>query len=131
MRILLADDSQAVRAALRLLLEQQSGHQVAGEAQDAINLLSQVIRQCPDAVILDTELPGILPQGKAALRSLSELVETLRMLCPQARIIALSSGQKPASQYVFLQADALLCKSDPPDALLKILLDFADPAAER
>jgi DNA-binding NarL/FixJ family response regulator len=131
MRILLADDSQAVRAALRLLLEQQSGHQVAGEARDAINLLAQVTRQCPDAVILDTELPGILPQGRGALRSLSELVETLRMLCPQVRIIALSSGQKPASQYVFLQADALLCKSDPPDALLKILLDFADPAAER
>jgi DNA-binding NarL/FixJ family response regulator len=123
MQIILADDSANVRSALRLVLE-QSGHRLVGEARDAGNLLAQAARACPDVVILDAELEGIQPHSRPALRSLAELVETLRLLCPQTRIIALSSRPRSDAEMEKIHADAQACKSDPPDALLEILAGF-------
>jgi DNA-binding NarL/FixJ family response regulator len=57
MRVLLADDRRAVRSALRLLLEQEPGVQVVGEAADATGLLNEppekvlmVVRQVTEKV---------------------------------------------------------------------------------
>lgn len=124
MRILLADGSNEVRSALRLLLEQQAGHMVSGEARDAINLLAQAARCCPEAIILDTELPGIQPYGRPALRSLVELIMTLRLLCPQSRIVTLSRRPKTQAEMLETQADGQMCKSDPPEVLLAVLDGF-------
>jgi two-component system response regulator NreC len=125
MNILLADDSAGVRSALRLVLEQQPGYRVVGEAPDAVNLLAQAARCCPDAILLDTELQGLQPYGRQALRSLVELVETLRLLCPKTRIITLSSRPNPPAEAQAVRADAQACKSDPPEALLAMIAGFA------
>jgi DNA-binding NarL/FixJ family response regulator len=57
MRVLLADDRRAVRSALRLLLEQEPGVKVVGEAADATGLLNEppekvlmVVRQVTEKV---------------------------------------------------------------------------------
>jgi DNA-binding NarL/FixJ family response regulator len=42
MRVLLADDQSKVRSALRLLLKQEPGMSVVGEAVEAEDLLAQV-----------------------------------------------------------------------------------------
>jgi DNA-binding NarL/FixJ family response regulator len=52
MRILLADNLPKVRFALRVLLEQQPGLEVVGEATDAQDLLIQVEATAPDLVLL-------------------------------------------------------------------------------
>ena len=67
MRVLLADDQMKVRSALRLLLEQEPGLSVVGEAAEAKDLLAQVGTERPDLVLLDWELPD---QGGAAILDL-------------------------------------------------------------
>ena len=121
MHILLADANPAVRTALRLLIEQQAGFRVIGECPDAINLFAQVTNRRPDVVLLDVDLPGLQLPRRSVHSSLAELIQTLRSLAPTLRVIALSS--QPTAQIACLraQADAFICKSDPPDALITLL----------
>ena len=51
MRILLADDEPKVRQALRLLLEQQNGVTVIGEAGQAWEALAQLGAHAPDVLL--------------------------------------------------------------------------------
>ena len=125
MRIMLADANPEVRTALRLVLEHQETMVIIGEARDAINLFAQVAHFCPDVVLLDPDLPGLVPTGKRlSTSSLSELINTLHLLCPTICVIGLSS--RPDSEKDCLQAkmDAFACKSDPPDDLIKILINI-------
>ena len=91
MKILLADPHQEVRTALKLVLEQQPDIHVIGEARDTIELFSQVASECPDVVLLDTDLPGLQMSRRMTRSSLAELVEILRKFCPALRVIGLSS----------------------------------------
>jgi DNA-binding NarL/FixJ family response regulator len=125
MRILIADNNQEVLAALRLVLEQRSGMRVAGESRDAVNLLAQVTRCCPDVVLLDADLPGLRLSRLSSRSSLTELVETLHLLCPPIYVIALSSRPNAEKECLQAKVDAFACKSDPPDTLIKILADIS------
>jgi DNA-binding NarL/FixJ family response regulator len=55
-RVLIVDDYQPFRAVARELLE-SAGYIVAGEAADAAEALAAVAADCPDAVLLDVQLP--------------------------------------------------------------------------
>ncbi len=57
LRILLADDSPAVRQALRWLLEDTSGFAVVGEASDGETAVQLSQDLLPDILILDIGLP--------------------------------------------------------------------------
>ncbi|MFO7661095.1 MAG: response regulator transcription factor, partial [Chloroflexota bacterium] len=57
--ILIAESQPATRAALRLLIEQQPGWRLAGEAADVTGLLQQVAGGLVDVVLLDWSLPGL------------------------------------------------------------------------
>ena len=114
MRVLLADDQTKVRSALRLLLEQEPGLSVVGEAAEAEDLLAQVGTECPDLVLLDWELPD---QGGAAT------LAGLRAARPGLMVIALS-GQPEARQAALAAgADAFVSKGDPPERLLAAVDD--------
>ena len=70
MRVFLADDKAEVRSALRLLLEQDMGMTVVGEAAETGALLAQVEVACPDVVLAGRELPGMgMGELLSALRS--------------------------------------------------------------
>lgn len=57
-RVLLADDHAAIRAGLRLMLE-QSGHvEVVGEASDGDVAVRQARALRPDVVLMDVRMPG-------------------------------------------------------------------------
>jgi len=56
-KILIVDDSAAVRRALRDLLEQQEGWQVSGEAANGREAIEQAQRVRPDVVVLDLSMP--------------------------------------------------------------------------
>jgi len=103
--VLLADDQSKVRSALRLVLEQQPGVHILGEAVDTTGLLDWVKTARPDLVLLDWELPGLqaanplIDSGRVpstALRQAQDgssgqgLLPTLRELCPGMAVIALS-----------------------------------------
>ncbi len=58
-RILLADDQQVVRQALRCLLERESDLQVVGETSDGLEIVPLVERLRPDVLITDVAMPGL------------------------------------------------------------------------
>jgi DNA-binding NarL/FixJ family response regulator len=81
MRVLLADDQSKVRSASRLLLEQEPGMSVVGEAVEAEDLLAQVEATQPDLVLLDWELLGLRTD---------DWLSTLRTLYPRLKVIVCS-----------------------------------------
>ncbi|AEE47786.1 response regulator [Cellulomonas fimi] len=57
-RVLLADDHAAIRAGLRLLLE-QGGIEVVGEAADGQAAITNARALRPDVVLMDVRMPGV------------------------------------------------------------------------
>jgi DNA-binding NarL/FixJ family response regulator len=112
LRILIADDEPNVRFALRVLLGQQAEFRTAGEAADAGNLLTQMEADCPDVVLLDWDLGGVMGD---------DLLPAMRQLCPRTAVIILSG--KPGGRLAALAAgaDAFISKADPPEQLLAAL----------
>ena len=112
MRVLLADDQSRVRSALRLVLEQQQGVSILGEAVDATSLLDWVKAACPDLVLLDWELPGL---------ETDSLLSALRARCPHLKVVALSGRPEARQAALDAGADAFVSKGDPPEWLLRTL----------
>ena len=109
MRVLLADDQPKVRLALRLLLEQEQGISVVGEAAEAKALLAQVAAGCPELVLLDWGLPGM---------AVADLLIALRQTCTALTIIVLSGQPEAEQDALRAGADAFVSKTDPPERLL-------------
>ena len=82
LRILLVDDHQIFREALRSLLEKTSNIHVVGEAGDGQLALKLADELSPDIVCLDIGMPGI--NGV-------ETAKTFSIRFPKIRIIALST----------------------------------------
>lgn len=112
MRILIADDQARVRRALRILLTQQPGLQVVGEAAEGGRLLAQAEASSPDVILLEWELPGLAQAGG---------LPALRALCPSAHILVL--GSRPGARQAARSAGAgaFVSKGDPPERLLAAL----------
>lgn len=112
MRAIIADDQMEVRSALRLLLEEKLGMKVIGEAGTAAELVDRARMDCPDLLLLDWELAGMKPGDTLPLHlSLNPLLFVIVFSSlPQNRALALACGAKE-----------FICKSDPPDRLLKAL----------
>lgn len=109
MRILLADDQPKIRFGLRVLLEQQPGVEVVGEAADGPDLLSQARATSPDLVLLGWELPELEMIGCCS---------ALRKVCPRLHIIALSGRPEARQGALAAGVDAFISKIDPPERLL-------------
>jgi DNA-binding NarL/FixJ family response regulator len=119
MRVFLADDQPKVRSALRLLLEQEPGLCVVGEAAEAEDLLAQLKATRPDLMLLDWELPGLSPTN--SVRSGKQLVSVLHVFYPNLRVIALSGRPEACQAAVAAGVDAFVSKGDPPERLLATL----------
>jgi DNA-binding NarL/FixJ family response regulator len=115
LNILIGDASPRVRFGLRILLEQQPGWRVAGEAEDTQALLESVRCGCPDLVLLDWELPGMPVQ---------ELLTVIRHACPHLWIVFMS-GKDELRQAAFQAgADVFAYKADPPEKLLGLIREL-------
>lgn len=68
-RIIIVDDNEVIRMALRAILR-QAGFDVVGEARDGDGAIDMVARLLPDLVCLDVAMPG-----RSGLEILSELRE--------------------------------------------------------
>jgi len=106
-RILLADDQQVVRQALRCLIERENDMEVVGEASDGLEVLPLAERLKPDVLITDVAMPGLY--GLEVARRVRELtpgtgvVILSRYLSEWYVTEALRSG---ALGYVVRQSDA-------------------------
>lgn len=87
MRILLADDHEAVRRGLRALLETQEHWKVCGEAEDGRDAVEKTRALKPDMVILDISMPALSGFGAARL---------IKELCPGIPILVYSMHRSQA-----------------------------------
>src|SRR5687768_2388478 len=78
MRVLIVDDVAAVREALRLLLDDEPGVQVVGEAGDGEEALRLVETLSPEVVVMDLELPHL--SGLDATRTIASRVNPPRVV---------------------------------------------------
>lgn len=88
-RMILGEDHQVVREALRLLLETQPDFHVMAEAGDGLDVLQLVERNKPDVLILDLMLPGL---------SGLEVARRTKKASPATKVIMLSMHD--AESYV-------------------------------
>ena len=58
-RILLADDHQMIRAALRALLDAEDGFEVVGETGDGGEAVRLIRERSPDVAVMDLRMPGV------------------------------------------------------------------------
>jgi DNA-binding NarL/FixJ family response regulator len=68
-RVLLADDHAAIRAGMRLMLQQASDIAVVGEAADGAVAVRQATALRPDVVLMDIRMPGM--DGIGATRAIT------------------------------------------------------------
>jgi len=117
--IVIADARPRVRFGLRVLLEQQPGWRIAGEAMDAQTLLRQIRHGCPDLVLADWELPGMRAP---------ELLATLRLGCPRVKVIFMSGKDELRQAALQAGADLFAYKADPPENLLRLIRGLTEVA---
>lgn len=84
LRVLLCDDHQGVRGALRLLLGAEPDLEVVGEAGDGATVLKQAVELKPDVILLDISLPDMTGFAVAG---------ALRRAGTSAKILALSAHE--------------------------------------
>jgi DNA-binding NarL/FixJ family response regulator len=111
-RILLADDNEGIRSALRLVLDELSLPCTVVEAHDAEAVLEQLGLLPVDVVLLDWELPG-LPPG--------QLLRKVKCRCPSCVVIAMSGRLEAREEAAQLGTDGFVSKNEPPDRLLQML----------
>ncbi|MEH0938822.1 response regulator transcription factor [Micromonospora psammae] len=131
-RVLLADDQQAVRDALRSLLHRTDDLLVVGEARDGAEAVALSGHLRPDVVLMDVRMPGT--DGIAATR---EIVG--RSAEHPTRVIVLTTFDLDEYVFAALRAGAsgFLLKNAPPDTLRQSVRVVAagqallDPAVTR
>jgi two-component system response regulator NreC len=80
-RIVLADDQNVVREAVKCLLEVEPDFEVVGEVDDGLAVVPLVERLKPHIVILDVAMPGLFGL---------EVTRQIRQRSPQTAVIVLS-----------------------------------------
>ena len=115
LRIVIADREATTRAALRMLLHEEPGLLVVGQAGDGQELLDSVRETHPDLVLLDWDLPG--PPVEA-------LLSDLQVLNERPAVIVLGARQELRNQTLAAGADAFVYQGNPPSHLLAAIRDI-------
>lgn len=115
--VLVADDSDPVRAALVALLQREPHLRVVGEARDGAEAVRAARELQPDLVLIDLRMPVL--DGLAASREIATSV-------PGVRIIMLSAYADPSLAQAALDhgAERYITKGSAP----RELLDAIHPA---
>jgi DNA-binding NarL/FixJ family response regulator len=78
LRILVVDDSEAIREAARSCIEMNTNWQVCGEAENGSVALDMVRELNPDVVVLDLSMPGM--DGLEVAREIAATAPRIRMI---------------------------------------------------
>jgi len=114
LRILVADDHEGVRQAVRQLLEAQEGWQVVGEAASSSDALAKAVELGPDAVVLDISMPEL--DGISAARLIHHAL-------PRTELVILSQHDAQEMVQKALEAGVrgYVLKADAPKELVPAL----------
>jgi DNA-binding NarL/FixJ family response regulator len=112
MRIILADHNHKALWALRILLDEEPGMEVVGEAANAEELQMVAERTSADLMVVDRRLPG---------SEIKELITRLHAIEPRPIVVIMSSDYEDSKLALRAGADAFASKGDQPDWLLETL----------
>ena len=120
-RVVLADDQQLVRAGFRVLLDNEYGIEVVGEAGDGDAAVELVRAQQPDVVLMDIRMPGL--DGLGATRAITSDPDLTAV-----RVLILTTFE--LDEYVFEAlrsgASGFLVKDTEPAELLRAIRVVAE-----
>jgi DNA-binding NarL/FixJ family response regulator len=101
LRVLIADDDEAIRSAMRELIEHQPDLELVGAAADADEAIELAMRLRPDVAVLDVRMPGGGgPRAAAEIRRLSPSTATLAFSAYQDRTSVLAMLDAGAVGYL-------------------------------
>jgi DNA-binding NarL/FixJ family response regulator len=115
-RLVLADDRERSRRAVRALLGTCPDLWVVGEAANGAEAIEVVAREQPDVAIMDLRMP--LVDGLQA-------TARIRREWPRVRVLILSLAVEARAEALAAGADAFVAKGDPEDLLLETIRDLA------
>jgi DNA-binding NarL/FixJ family response regulator len=96
-KVLLADDHPLIIAGIRRTIENLDDMEVVGEAHSGPELMQLIERRCPDLVLMDLRMPGVVGV---------EAIERIRQSWPKLKTVVLSACDDRASIDSALQAGA-------------------------
>jgi DNA-binding NarL/FixJ family response regulator len=121
-RILIVDDSGAIRRLLRVCLEAEAGWSVCAEAANGKEAIEMAERQHPDAVVMDLSMPVM--NGLEAGR-------ILRKLMPSMPLIMLTFFSTPNLEHEAFEAGykKVILKTQSLDDLVRSIRSLVAKAA--
>lgn len=117
MRVIIADHHKQSFLALRTMLQEQSGLDLIGGAENAQELLQLAANEAADVVLVDRSLPG---------SSISDLLADLHSLEKRPFVIVMASQSEDSRMALSAGADAFISKGDGPEWLLEYLHSYAN-----
>lgn len=115
-KVLIVDDSAAVRDALRSILTHHADFKIVGEAADGLDAIEKTGNLKPDIILIDTQMPGI------------DGVETTRRMknrFPKIKILLLAVHASYIREAIAAGADGYLMKDVERKKMLKTIRDLA------
>lgn len=115
-RIVLADDQEEVRGALRRFLEKDGRFEIVAEVETGVDAIATVNSAHPDALILDLAMPDI-----DGLQALTQIMEE----APGTKVVVLSSMvpfNETGPKVLSLGAVAAFDKFTSPKKVIKALV---------
>ncbi len=113
-RVLLVDDDELVRAALRILIDGLAGFQVVGEAVDGQTAIEQTQACRPEIILLDIAMPEL--DGLNAMARIAAVNPSVKFL-----ILSAFVGDETVAQALRAGASGYLLKSVSPAELERAL----------
>lgn len=126
LRVLLADDQEMVRTALRLVIDRREGLTVVGEASDGEQAVALAAELQPDVVVMDVRMPGM-----TGVEATHRITTSWPGPGPTPRILVLTTFDLDEYVHSALRAGAggFLLKNSPPDQLAHAIRVVADGEA--
>lgn len=113
-RIIVVDDDPMVCIFLKRLVEPAPDIEVVGEAMDGAAAIEEVIRLCPDVVLMDLKMPGV--DGIAATSEIASLLEPPRVL-----VMTTFNSDAQVLSALHAGASGYLLKTTPPGQLVQTI----------
>jgi NarL family two-component system response regulator LiaR len=102
-QVLIVDDQESFRSAVRLVIESTDGFEVVGEAGSGEEGVAMATELRPNLVLMDINLPGI--DGLEATRRIVSIL-------PETRVVGLSTYTEYEERVLNAGARAFVSKSE-------------------
>lgn len=118
-RILLVDDHELIRTAMRGLLERNPAYEVVGECSNANEALSAAFELDPDILLMDIGMPGMI---------CFDAVKQMRTRLPNLAVVFLSAffHDHYIEQALAVEARGYVVKGDKPSVLFEALEEVSN-----